>query len=869
MERSAQQARVRLTSQQVNMYHRRVPGRQRPRLILLAALWVGLLAVGWVVRLTGEAPGAQSASQSASQPASTSADQSADQPPDHPANEPADQSANQPADQPDRATGRVLVKIPLTTRRGRVAGRTQRVGYLEFNREAGGTPVLMLHGSPGAGDNFSDLAKQFAGRRIIAPDLPGFGSSSAWLPDYSMLSHARAMLLLLEEVGIERAHVVGWSNGGGIALFMADLEPERFASLTLLASIGVQETEGSGSYWFEHAKYGVGLVALVGAAELVPGLNATPAGLRHAFLRTFWDSDQRPLRAIMSGLAIPTLIYHGQHDFLTPAWGARLHHEIMPASRLIMTPHSHFMPFAQAQETAADLAAFFAAVEDGSFKPGIEDRTARVERGWLGSSLESLNLWARGLHWTVQLLLIAGLAVLARYWAITIAAVFVALMAVDFGVATAALWLGCLIRPKGDGILRTIVVRLLELTFAWAALRIVVQVLWTPGHEVAAIAAALAIGFLIWFLPRSMPRPTRQRALGRLSTWWRHEFWPPWIFYLPLGPWLVALAARHRHPLAFTCANPGITPGGGVVGESKKQIIDALGPRDEILPAELLDAGGSERVEQAARLIDEAAELNGYPIILKPDRGEKGYAVRLARTPAQVAAYLEHVRLPVLVQKYHAGPHECGVLWVRSSTPDNGRSGAVGRILAITHKQRPVVEGDGRRTLRELILAHWRFRAQTDLLFARHAERLDMVPAQGERIVLAEAGNHAQGAIFRDGEHLRSPELERTIESLVLGFAGELDFVRFDIRYDDPERLREGVGMGIVEMNGVLSESTNLYDPDRSLLWAYRVLFRQWSELYRVGGDRMRAGARPMPVLAFVRLVREHRRERRRAIVSD
>lgn len=814
------------------MYHRPVPRPKGPKLIVLATLWLALLAVGWAIRLSGEAPGSAGA-------------------------------------------GQRVVEVPLATREGLVEGRTQRIGYLEFNAGAGGIPVLLLHGSPGAGENFAEVGPRLAGRRVIAPDLPGFGASSAWLPDYSMLANARAMLLLLDALGIDRAHIVGWSNGGGIALFMADLQPQRFASLTMLASIGVQETEGSGSYWFEHAKYAFGLVTLVGAAELVPGLNATPAGFRHAFLRTFWDSDQRPLRAIMSGLAIPTLIYHGEHDFLTPAWGARLHHEIMPSSRLIMTPHSHFLPFAQASETAADLGAFFASVENGSFEPGTEDRTAIVERGWLGSSLEAVNLWARGLHWSVQLLLIAGLAVLARYWAITIAAVFVALMAVDFGVATAGLWLGCLIRPKRDGVVRTIVGRLLELTFAWAAMRIVAQLLWAPGHEVAAIASAVAIGFLVWFVPRSLPRPTRQRALGRLSTWWRHEFWPPWIFYVPLGPWLVALAARHRHPLAFTCANPGIKPGGGVVGESKKHIIDALGPRDEILPAELLAAGGGERAEQAMRFIEQAAELRGFPIILKPDRGEKGYAVRLARTPTHVATYLEQVRLPVLVQKYHAGPHECGVLWVRSpsnSKSDNNGStstGSVGRILAITHKERPFVMGDGVRTLRALILAHTRFRAQTDLLFTRHAERLDAVPADGERVVLAEAGNHAQGAIFRDGDHLRSPELDRTIESLVLGFDGELDFVRFDIRYDDPERLREGLGMGVVEMNGVLSESTNLYDPDRSVLWAYRVLFRQWRELYRVGGERMRAGAQPMSVLALIRLVRSHRRERKRAIVSD
>ena len=825
------------------MYHRCVPGSRRRQLVLIAVVWLALLAVGWVVRGTSNAPGSATA-------------------------------------------GRTIVDIPLTTRDGVARGRSQRIGYIEANATAEGTSVLLLHGSPGAGDNFSQLGPRLDGRRSISPDLPGFGASSLWLPDYGLLSHAHAMLELLDELDVERAHVVGWSNGGGVALQMAALEPGRVASITLLASIGAQETEGSGSYWFEHAKYAFGYVAMVGAAELVPGLNVTSASLRHAFMRNFWDSDQRPLRAIMQGLDVPTLIYHGQHDFLTPAWGAELHHDLMPNSRLVMTRHSHFLPFAQAEETAADLLAFFDAVEDGTFVPGIEDRSDRVERSRLGSAIDGTQRWVRSWHWTVQLAMVGVLTLACRSWAVTIAAVLVALMAVDFGVATCGLWLGSVLRPRGEGPVRIFVARLLELTVAWALMRLVVQFVWTPDHAVLTLACATAIGLAVWFLPRSTTPARRRRALGQLSIWWRHEFWPAWVFYLPLVPWLVLLSIRHRHPLVFTCANPAIEPGGGVVGESKKAIInglggelggeldDELGEHDEadearvILPAAILKPGGAGRASRAMALIASHPELGGFPVILKPDRGEKGYAVRLARTPDQLERYLGEVRLPVLIQRYHPGPSECGVLWVREIN-GTGTSGGLGRIFSITDKERPAVVGDGTRTFGDLILRHPRYRVQFDLFASRLGERVRETPAAGETVVLAEAGNHAQGAIFRDGEHLRTPEFEAMIDKLVAGFDGELDFVRFDIRYVDADSLGRGEGLGVVEMNGVLSESTNLYDPGRSLVWAYGVLYRQWRELYRLGAWRRARGGQPMGVMRLLALLLSHRRERRAAVVAD
>lgn len=57
---------------------------------------------------------------------------------------------------------------------------------------------------------------------------------------------------------------------------------------------------------------------------------------------------------------------------------------------------------------------------------------------------------------------------------------------------------------------------------------------------------------------------------------------------------------------------------------------------------------------------------------------------------------------------------------------------------------------------------------------------------------------------------------------------------RFDVRYSDEAEFRAGRGFAIVELNGVASESTNLYDPAWPLWRAYRTLFRQWALLFRI-----------------------------------
>ncbi|MDQ3722884.1 MAG: alpha/beta fold hydrolase [Actinomycetota bacterium] len=99
-----------------------------------------------------------------------------------------------------------------------------------------GSDVLMLHGLGGAKSSFFDAAASLSQRhRVHALDLPGFGASSKpTTAPYTARWFAETVLATMDELGIERAHLVGNSMGGRIAIEVGLRNPERVVSLGLL-----------------------------------------------------------------------------------------------------------------------------------------------------------------------------------------------------------------------------------------------------------------------------------------------------------------------------------------------------------------------------------------------------------------------------------------------------------------------------------------------------------------------------------------------------------------------------------------------------------------------------------------------------------
>lgn len=383
---------------------------------------------------------------------------------------------------------------------------------------------------------------------------------------------------------------------------------------------------------------------------------------------------------------------------------------------------------------------------------------------------------------------------------------------------------------------------------------------WLGSGWAARIVTVVLVVILLRTIGAVATAKGRARLGVRLARWRAWEFWPAWLFQLPVGLWILWLAIRHRSITLFSAANPGIEDG-GIVGESKSAILERL-PREWVIPWFVIPAADRAGGDRLAAALDRIAAAGWtWPVVMKPDVGERGVGVRWARDPGDLAAYLAREAGRVVIQQAHEGPYEAGVFYVRH--PDASR----GRLFSITDKRFPIITGDGRATLAELIAAHPRYRLQADVFLARHAD-VDRVPEAGERVPLARAGNHCQGTEFRDGRHLHTPSLEAAVDAIAQQVDG-FHFGRFDVRYESREAFERGEGFAIVELNGVTSEATHVYDPDGSLLDAWRTLMTQWSLAFDIGAANRARGHAPVGVRRLVALLRAYWRRRPAHRLSD
>jgi len=364
------------------------------------------------------------------------------------------------------------------------------------------------------------------------------------------------------------------------------------------------------------------------------------------------------------------------------------------------------------------------------------------------------------------------------------------------------------------------------------------------------VVTALVLFLLLKLLVPLATWRGRRLMLSRWRRLTRWEFWPRWAFYPPVVLYVAWLALRHRRPLLFTAVNPAI-PAGGLVGESKSGILNGLSESPELVAPWTVVPASAAPSERAARALAFHDRHGGtWPLVLKPDIGERGSGVAVVRSAAEVEAYLERAQGDTIVQVFAPGA-EFGVFYIR--VPGE----AAGRIFSITEKRFPTVTGDGRTTLEDLILGDDRAVCMAPLYLRRHAQHLTWIPAAGEAVPLVELGTHCRGAAFFDGAWVKTPALEAAIDGLSRGFEG-FWFGRYDIRCVSVEDFQAGRNFRVVELNGATAEATHIYDPRTRLGAAYRTLFEQWRLLFTVAAANVARGARPATLAELIHLVRRH-----------
>ncbi len=341
--------------------------------------------------------------------------------------------------------------------------------------------------------------------------------------------------------------------------------------------------------------------------------------------------------------------------------------------------------------------------------------------------------------------------------------------------------------------------------------------------------------------------PAHAPAISRL------EFLPGWVTYGPIVATWIALGLWYRDLSLPTAANPTISTG-GLCGEAKSAILDLAhgSARNWIAPYTVLETGADDLARACQTM--EAAGLS-LPIVIKPDIGCNGTGVRLVRTRQALADALAAFPrgVALVLQAFVPYPGEAGIFYIRMPGE------ATGRVTSLTLKTPPMVVGDGRSSLRALILADPRHARLQALYLGRLAARLHEVPPQGEAVQLVFAGNHCKGSIFANGASDITPALTARIEAIARAIP-DFHFGRFDVRFSSTAALRRGEDFQIIEINGVGAEATHIWDPSTSLWDIWAVQLRHYGAAWRIARDLRAAGARSSGIGVMYRDWRNQRR---------
>ena len=344
-------------------------------------------------------------------------------------------------------------------------------------------------------------------------------------------------------------------------------------------------------------------------------------------------------------------------------------------------------------------------------------------------------------------------------------------------------------------------------------------------------------------LSLDLARQARAPAAPSIS---RLEFLPGWITYGPVVAAWIAQGLWYRDFSLPTAANPRITTG-GLCGERKSSILDLVqdAARGWVAPYVVIETGADDMARAEAAL---AAAGLSLPIVVKPDIGCNGTGVRLARTTQALAEALAAFPRGVglVLQAFVPYPGEAGIFYIRMPGE------ACGRVTSLTLKTPPAVMGDGRSSLRALIMADPRHARLQTLYLGRLAGRLDEVPPQGETVQLVFAGNHCKGSIFANGAADITPALTARIEAIARAIP-DFHFGRFDVRFASQAALRRGEDFRIIEINGVGAEATHIWDPATSLWDIWAVQLRHYGAAWKIARTLRAGGARSSGVRVMYR----------------
>lgn len=266
-----------------------------------------------------------------------------------------------------------------------------------------------------------------------------------------------------------------------------------------------------------------------------------------------------------------------------------------------------------------------------------------------------------------------------------------------------------------------------------------------------------------------------------------------------------------------------------MLGESKMKIFD-------LIPEEFKPVTLSFNRESSVETVKNGMKASNlsYPVIVKPDIGERGWMVRKIGNDSDLETYVNEVPVRFLVQQFLDMPIEMGVFYYRY--PDEQH----GEVTSIVIKEMLSITGDGTSTLGELVYNNDRAKLQLDQLKEIYIQEWDRVIPKNDNLELVSIGNHCLGTKFLNGNRLINEKLNRTFDSISEKIKG-FYFGRYDIRVQNIEQLYQGK-IKIMELNGAGAEPAHIYDPGFPFFRGVGVLLKHWHILYNISVQNHKKG---------------------------
>jgi pimeloyl-ACP methyl ester carboxylesterase len=236
----------------------------------------------------------------------------------------------------------------------------QKVRYVR--RKAGDAapgdlPIVILHGWGAHIEAVGPiLAALHGASEVIALDLPGFGESDPPDQAWDVDAYARFMIHFLDELAVERAHLVGHSHGGRVSIALAADDPERVGRLLLIDSAGIPPKRG----WRYRRRVAVAklgrLIAKVGGG---PGRRLQDRMRARVASRDYLEASEAmrgTFRALIAGdltgrlprIRASTLLVWGDQDDDTPVWMGKRMEELIPDAGLVVLEGAGHFSYADA-----------------------------------------------------------------------------------------------------------------------------------------------------------------------------------------------------------------------------------------------------------------------------------------------------------------------------------------------------------------------------------------------------------------------------------------------------------------------------------------------------------------------------------------